>query len=170
MWTVIQLALKGGFRTSEFWLAVLGMVVTAAAPAIQAKIDALQHVATTGTGTTALFAALGAAVISGAFSLARGHTKGKALDAAATTAAPAAAATDSGNVVSVGPGNAALEDAHRAAVVAATNALETARRALEQASNLPRPTSPLDSPSSAPSIPRSSEVYPPAAGPGTTNG
>lgn len=168
MWTVIQLALKGGFKTSEFWLAVLGMVVTASAPAIEAKIAALHNAAATGSGTAALVAGIGAAVISGAYTVARAITKAKGLSAAAATVTPSADTTPSGNVVSYGPGTAALEDAHRAAVVGATNALETARRALEAASNLPRPAGPGPVPSAG--IPDSSAVYPPAAGPATTNG
>lgn len=169
MWTVIQLALKGGFKTSEFWLAVMGMAVTAASPAIEAKISALHNVASTGAGTTALVAGIGAAVISGAYSVARALTKAKGLDAAAATVPANPNVTASGNVVSYGPNNPALEEAHRSAVVAATSALAVAQRALEMASNLPRSTVPVpDAPAAG--IPVSSAVYPPAAGPGTTNG
>jgi hypothetical protein len=137
MWQLLQLALKGGFRTSEFWLAAAGLAVTLTAPLADQYVAQLHGVAATHTGTAALVAGIGAAVISGAYSLARAMTKTAAVKAGADTAAP------SGNVMTPGPGSATLEEAHRAAVVAATDAMRVAHDALVQASNLPRPASTL---------------------------
>lgn len=140
MWELLQLALRGGFKTSEFWLAALSLVVTVTAPLADEWVAHLRGIADTQTGTVALVATIGAAVISAAYSLARAHTKSSALKAGASTM-PA----PSGNVVTPGPGTAALEEAHRAAVVDATAALKMATEALTKASNLPRPATYADS-------------------------
>lgn len=156
METLLGLVLKGGFRTSEFWVTVLGLVVTAVAPFEQGWVDALhaqQHSATSPVTSIALGAA--AAVIAGTYTLARMLTKGKAAAAIATantptvvTAPPAPGAPPAnatavllptGNVMTPGPGSSSLEEAHRAAVAAATEALTRATEALTQASSLPRP-------------------------------
>lgn len=188
-----MLALKGGFRTSEFWLGVLALAVTATAAPAATYVAHLHNVASTSSGTAALVATLGAAIISGAYSIARAMTKTGALSAAATAAAPdpgatgssvtssapapdalvsappataAVIATASGNTLTPGPGSPENEAAHRAAVEAATDALRVATAALARASNLPKPAtfgSSASSPADLPSAGSSSAGNSPGA-------
>lgn len=146
MWDVIQLVLKTGFRSSEFVVAVLGLLVTV--------VPALEHFRDTTTSPVwAAIAGITAAVISAAYSLSRGHVKKAAIVAAADSTANVPPV----NQVLPGPGSAELEEAHRSAVVAATAALDASRRALEQASQLAiqkvqatGATSPTPAPAAAP--------------------
>ena len=155
MLTILELVLKGGFRTSEFWVTVAGLLVTASAPLVQGWVTSLHAQQTQSSGVTALGLGIAAAILSGTYTIARTLTKGKVANAAAVIeSAPAPDAvvsnppataevirTASGNVMTPASGSASLEEAHRSAIVAATSALEVARAALEKASNLPRPAS-----------------------------
>lgn len=150
MLEILTAVLKGGFKTSEFWVTIAGLLVAATGPLVQGWVDSLHAQQAGSQGATAIALAAAAAILSGTYTIARSLTKAKAANAAAivesapdTPAAPAPNTTavllPSGNVMTPGPGAPALEEAHRAAIVAATEALSRATAALEQASSLPRP-------------------------------
>lgn len=155
MLTILELVLKGGFRTSEFWVTVLGLAVTATAPFVQGWVNSLhaqQTASTSPAGAIALGVA--AAIISGTYTVARMLVKGRTADAAAviesapgpdqTVSAPPPTAqvilTPAGNLMTPGAGSASLEEAHRQAILAATDALRVAQSALQKASNLAHPS------------------------------
>lgn len=176
MLAILQLVLKGGFRTSEFWVTLAGLAVTLVSPFVPGWVASLHAQQQSASPVSGFLMGLAAAVISGTYTIARMLTKGKAADAAAVIeSAPAPDATitnpppnasviitPSGNVMTPGPVN---EELHRQAVVAANNAVEVARHALELASNLPRPAT-FGAASSASASPATSA----SSSPGTSTG
>lgn len=86
---LVRVALRGGFKTSEFWLAVLALVLPWFAP----MVDKLAGVASA-PGAPIWLALLGAAV-AGAYAWARAHVKAATVKAAAD-AAGAGALSDVG--------------------------------------------------------------------------
>lgn len=83
MLDILRAALKGGFKTSEFWLAVLALVVPMLAPLVDKLTGAAQA-----PGAPVWLALLGA-VVASAYAWARAHVKGKTVAAAADAQAGA---------------------------------------------------------------------------------